>query len=206
MTDIAAIILAAGRSTRFAARPDDATKLVGELCGKPLVRHAAEAALHSFARPVVVVTGHQRAAVEAALTGLDLTLAFNPDYAAGLSASLKRGVATLPATCAGAVILLGDMPLVSDALIDRLIGAYAQGCVAAPQTPLAAAPVRAGRRGNPVLIGRALFPAIAALDGDQGARCLLDRVIHRIVLCAVEDDSALIDVDTQAALRQLQSG
>jgi molybdenum cofactor cytidylyltransferase len=205
MADIAAIILAAGRSTRFAARPDDATKLVAALCGKPLVRHAAEAALRSSARPVIVVTGHQRAAVEGALTGLDLSLAFNPDYTAGLSASLKRGVAALPATCAGAVILLGDMPFVSGALIDRLIEAFAQGCAGDPQTPLAASPVRAGRRGNPVLIGRALFPAIAALDGDQGARCLLDRVVRRVVLCAVEDDAALIDVDTQAALRQLQS-
>ena len=203
MTDIAAIILAAGRSTRFAGRSDSATKLVAALSGKPLVRHVAEAALLSSARPVIVVTGHQGAEVEAVLQGLDVSFAANPDYATGLASSLRRGVAALPATCAGALILLGDMPLVSVALIDRLIGAFNRGLAEHAPAPLAAAPVRTGERGNPVLLGRDLFAAIATLEGDRGARGLIDSLGPRVVECLVEDDGVLVDVDTREALRML---
>lgn len=204
MTDIAAIILAAGRSSRFAGGEGAASKLVAELGGKPLARHVAEAALASRARPVVVVTGHQASAVRGALDGLDLAFAHNADYARGLSGSLRCGLAALPEASGGAVILLGDMPLVSAALIDRLIEAFARHRGNSPA--LAAAPVRAGRRGNPVLIGRALFPQVARLEGDAGAGALIDALQSRLVECPVEDDRALIDVDTQDALRRLDAG
>ncbi len=203
MVEIAAIVLAAGRSSRFVGSSKDKTKLAASLGGKPLVRHVAEAALASGARPIIVVTGHASADVEAALQGLPLCFAANPDYATGLASSLRRGVAALPATCEGAVILLGDMPLVSAALIDRLIAAFERG-LASTQIPLAAAPVHAGVRGNPVLVGRGLFPAITALEGDRGARALIDAAGERLVECAVDDDAALIDIDTQDALREIQ--
>lgn len=203
MAEIAAIILAAGQSTRFSEGAPETTKLVAALRGKPLVRHVAEAALRSSARPVVVVTGHRRGEVEAALQGLDLSFSINPDYAAGLASSLKRGVAALPPAIAGALILLGDMPLVSSALIDRLIAAF-EGRGASTRRPLAAAPVRAGVRGNPVLISRDLFPAIATLEGDRGAKVLIDSIGERLVECDVEDEAALIDIDTKDALRRLE--
>jgi len=199
-----AIILAAGRATRFTEDSGAATKLVAPLAGKPLVRHVAEAALSSSARPVIVVTGHRAAEVESVLQGFDLCFVANPDYATGLAASLRRGVGAVPSTCAGAVILLGDMPLVSAALIDRLIGAFERGCAASTPAPLAAAPVRAGRRGNPALIARELFPAIAMLEGDRGAGRLIEFLGSRVVECCVEDDGALIDVDTKEALRMLE--
>lgn len=205
MANIGAIILAAGRSTRFSSSPDAATKLVATLGGKPLVRHVAEAALLSSARPVIVVTGHQRAEVSAALEGLDLAFVVNPDYAAGLASSLRRGVGALPPSSDGALILLGDMPLASSALIDRLIAAFEQGLAGPPPGPLAAAPDRRGRRGNPVLIGRDLFAAIATLKGDRGAGGLIESVRERVVECPVEDDAAIIDIDTQEALRQLEA-
>ena len=204
MGEIGAIILAAGRSTRFAGG-SGTTKLAAILRGKPLVRHVAEAALQSSAWPVIVVTGHRSAEVEAALRGLELSFAANPAYAAGLAASLNRGILALPRTCAGAVILLGDMPLVSGPLIDRLIGAFLEKLAASPEAPLAAAPVRAGARGNPVLIGRGLFAEIAKLNGDRGAGALIDLAGARLVECLVEDDAALTDVDTEEALRSLES-
>jgi molybdenum cofactor cytidylyltransferase len=204
MADIAAIVLAAGRATRFSEGSDVATKLVAALDGTPLVRHVAKAALLSKARPVIVVTGHQAGEVEATLRGLDVALAANPDYATGLASSLRRGVGALPPTCAGALILLGDMPLVSAALIDRLIGAFERGRAASTPAPLAAAPIFAGRRGNPVLVSRALFPAIAKLEGDRGARGLIESLGPRVIECPVEDEAALIDVDTKQALRMLQ--
>src|SRR5262249_11992539 len=88
---IAAVVLAAGRSTRMGSN-----KLVAELNGKPLVRIAVEQALASRADPVVVVTGHERERVEKALAGLDVRFMHNPNFAEGLSTSLKAGLAAVP--------------------------------------------------------------------------------------------------------------
>lgn len=197
----AALILAAGRSTRFSG--SGPTKLVAEFCGKPLVRHVAEAALSSSARPVVVVTGHARAEVEAALAGLDVQYAHNADYGSGLSGSLKRGLAALPPEAAGAVILLADMPLVSAALIDRLALAFLQAATRTPP-PLAAVPFSKGARGNPVLLGRALFPAVAALEGDRGARALIEAAGARVLRVEAAEEGALIDIDTAESLAALE--
>jgi molybdenum cofactor cytidylyltransferase len=169
LSEIAAIILAAGLSSRFEAGPEE-TKLVISLFSKPLVRHVADAALASRARPILVVTGHAAAQVEAALKNLDLSFVFNPDYRTGLAGSLKAGIAGLPESAAGVVILLADMPFVSPVLIDRLIQAFGESA----RAPLAVVPVRAGLRGNPVLIGRGLFDNINRLEGDRGARTLLE--------------------------------
>ncbi len=205
MSEIGAVVLAAGRSSRFRAEGGlEASKLVALLGGKPLVRRAAEAALASRARPVVVVTGHAREAVEAALAGLPLAFAHNPDFAGGLASSLKAGVAALPSGVAGALVLLGDMPRIEAALLDRLIDAFTARPLA-----LAAAPVHAGRRGNPVLLSRALFVALARLEGDEGARRLLREADpRRIVEVEVESDGVTLDIDTPgdlAAARNLRS-
>jgi molybdenum cofactor cytidylyltransferase len=197
MVEVAAILLAAGMSSRFkAASGEGSSKLLAPLAGKPLVRHAAEAALGSMARPVVVVTGHERAAVEAALEGLTLRFAHNSDYALGLASSLKAGIAALPTSAQGALVLLGDMPGVTPALIDRLIAAFA-----AHPGALAALPTSQGRRGNPVLLSRALFAAIAELEGDEGARRLLANAgAGQVIEVEAPGDAATLDVDTPEAL------
>jgi len=199
MARIAAILLAAGASSRFkAAGGGEASKLVAALAGKPLVRHAAEAALASTARPIVVVTGHDGQAVEAALAGLALQFAHNAHYREGFASSLKTGIAALPDDAAGALVLLGDMPAVTPALIDRLIAAFAERPDA-----LAAAPSVEGRRGNPVLLSRALFPAIAALDGDEGARKLLAGAEPgQIIALDASGPGAALDVDTPQSLAE----
>ena len=199
MVEIAAILLAAGASSRFkAAGGGEATKLVAPLAGKPLVRHAAEAALASLARPVVVVTGHDRDVVEASLAGLDIRFVHNPGYAEGLASSLQTGIAALPGSVAGALILLGDMPAVTSALIDRLIATFSERPDA-----LAAAPIIDGRRGNPALLARALFPSIAALDGDEGARKLLDNAEPgRVIGLEITGIGAVLDVDTPQSLAE----
>jgi molybdenum cofactor cytidylyltransferase len=116
---VAAIILAAGRSRRMGK----VNKLLAELDGKPMVVRVAEAVLASRAKPVIAVVGHQADKVRAALSGLDVTVVENPDYAAGLSTSLRRGLAAAPGEIDGVLVCLGDMPNVTPADIDRLIGA-----------------------------------------------------------------------------------
>lgn len=193
MAEIAALVLAAGQASRYrAAGGAEATKLVADWRGEPLVRWAAKAALASRARPVVVVTGHARREVEAALAGLDLRFAHNPDFAQGLATSLKAGVAALPADIAGAVVLLADMPEASGAVVDALIEAFGAATGA-----LAAVPMSGERRGNPVLLGRALFVEVAGLQGDEGARRLLQAQLPgRIVAVQVAASGVTKDIDT----------
>lgn len=198
MRHVAAVILAAGEAKRFRRSPDE-TKLAAKLDGKPLVRHVAEAALASRARPVLVVTGHAHAQVVRALDGLLLEWIHNRDFGAGLSASLKLAIAALPGTARGAVVLLGDMPRIEPSLIGRLIDAFE----AAPAEPLAVVPVHGGRRGNPVLLGRGLFAAVRTLEGDKGARDLITGG-KDILEVPVGDSGIEIDVDTWEDLRLLQ--
>lgn len=191
---VAGIVLAAGRSTRMGER----NKLLLALRGEPLVRHAVAAQLGAKARPVIVVTGHDRDKVEAALAGLDVSFVHNPGFASGLAGSLKAGLAALPDTAAGVVVSLGDMPNVTPRAIDRLAEVFADR----PEAQ-AVVPTLLGQRGNPVLLARALFSAVAELSGDQGARRLLEEAGEAVVEVPLDDPAIAIDVDTPEAWRAL---
>jgi molybdenum cofactor cytidylyltransferase len=191
---VAALLLAAGQSRRMGTL----NKLLIGIDGKPMVRHVAEAVAASQASPVIAVTGHEQERVEAALAGLPLSFVHNPDYAQGLSTSVKRGLATLPAEIDGAVVCLGDMPMVTAAAIDQLIGAFnpIEGraiCV----------PTRRGKRGNPVLLAKQLFPELAAVSGDIGARELIAAHPELVAEVEMESDGVLTDIDTPQALAKL---
>jgi molybdenum cofactor cytidylyltransferase len=190
---VAAIILAAGQGTRFGPEP----KLLAEFAGKSLVRHVAEAALASKARPVIAVLGHRREQVGAVLPA-SIRRVENLDYAAGLSTSLKAGFGALDIGAEAAVVLLGDMPGVSPELIDRLIGAWADA-----GRPAAVVPTCEGRRGNPVLLSAALAPEIRGLSGDAGAGALL-RARRDVVELPVLTPAVLADIDTPHALAVLR--
>ncbi|MFZ0558753.1 MAG: nucleotidyltransferase family protein [Methylovirgula sp.] len=188
---VAAVILAAGRGTRFHA----GAKVVAELDSKPLVRHVAEAALASRARPVLVVVGQAAEETAAALAGLDVRLVCGAGFEMAMSRSLKAGLAAIPPSAPGALILLADMPWISASLIDRLIDAFETSA-----HPDAVVPVHAGQRGNPVLLGRNLFKAVRGLEGDDGAGRILGT---GVVELAVEDAAVTIDVDTSDDLLRL---
>ncbi len=189
---VAAIVLAAGRSTRMGGP----NKLLETISGKPLVRIAAEQALSSRASPVVVVSGHERARIEAALASLDVRLVHNPDYAQGLSTSVKAGLAALPPESEAAIVCLGDMPQVTSALIDRLIAAFDP-----ERNALVVLPTFSGKRGNPVLWSRRFFPELIALEGDVGARHLIGAYPEVVTEVPVENAAAMVDIDTPDALR-----
>jgi molybdenum cofactor cytidylyltransferase len=193
---IAAVVLAAGRSTRMGA----INKLIAEIGGKPLVRIAAEQALASRASPVIVVTGHERERVEAALKGLPVRIVHNPHYAEGLGTSLKAGIGAVPADADGAIVCLGDMPQVSAALIDRLIAAFDP-----ERGALVVVPSIDGRRGNPVVWSRRFFHDLTQIQGDIGARHLIGAYVEAVVEVPVADDAALTDVDTPESLSAVKA-
>ena len=194
--NIAAVVLAAGRSTRMGGP----NKLLAEIGGRPLVRIAVEQALASRAKPVIVVTGHERERVEAALKGLPVQFVHNPDFAVGLGGSVRTGIAAVPAAADGAIVCLGDMPQVDAALIDRLIAGFAP-----EQGALAVVPTIEGQRGNPVLWSRRFFPDLMAIEGDVGARNLINRYGEAVVEVPVTGKGALVDVDTPEALRGVKA-
>jgi molybdenum cofactor cytidylyltransferase len=173
-------------------------KLLAPLAGVPLVRHVAEQALASRARPVIVVTGYQRDAVESALAGLDVGFVHNPDFAEGIASSVRAGVAAVPEMSPGVVVCLGDMPRVNAVLLDVMMERFSPDHGA-----LIVVPVRDGRRGNPVLWSRRFFPELRMLSGDVGARHLLERYGEAIAEVPVADDGAFLDVDTPDMLEAL---
>ncbi len=193
---IAAIVMAAGRSSRMAP----ANKLLTDVDGRLMVQRAVDAALASHARPVAVVTGHDGARVREALAGRAVEFLDNPDYAEGLSTSVRAGLSWLEGkTVDGAVFMLGDMPLVTASHIDRLIAAFnpVEGraiCV----------PAHRGKRGNPVLWGSRFFADMRALEGDQGARSLFREHAEQVCEVEMDDDGVLVDVDTPEALAALR--
>src|ERR1019366_145268 len=184
---IAALVLAAGRSIRMGAT----NKLIAEIGGKPLVRIAAEQALASRAKPVIVVTGHEHERVEAALAGLPVRFVHNPDYADGLGTSLKAGIAAVPEDADAAIVCLGDMPQVDAALIDKLIAAFDP-----ERGALVVVPSIDGRRGNPVVWSRRFFHDLMSITGDIGARHLIGSYAEAVVEMPGAGEAALTDVDT----------
>ncbi|HKV15672.1 MAG TPA: molybdopterin-binding/glycosyltransferase family 2 protein, partial [Reyranella sp.] len=199
---VAIVILAAGRSTRMGGP----NKLLADANGQPMVVHAVRAALGSQAVEVVVVLGHMadevRSAIEAAAPAKSrLRFVTNPDFADGLSTSVRTGIGALGKDIDAAVVQLGDMPAVNTALLDRLLAAFnpVEGrsiCV----------PTVRGKRGNPVLWDRRFFAEIGNLSGDTGAKHLIGE--HSDLVCEVEmaGEAALTDIDTPEALAAFRSG
>jgi molybdenum cofactor cytidylyltransferase len=198
---IGAVVLAAGQSSRFrAGGGPDLTKLVAKLDGMAIVRRVVETALAAKARPIVVVTGYARDSVQAAVADLDVGVAFNPKFASGLASSLSVGLSTMPCDIVGALVLLGDMPWIESQLIDALIDAFL-----ARKGALAAVPLREGRRGNPVLLGRELFEAAMCLEGDEGARRLIGALnANDLVEVEASDAGVTFDIDTPEDLAAAQ--
>lgn len=181
----AAVVLAAGTGSRFGGG-----KLLAPWRGGPLLHAALAAAQAAPVGEIVLVTGADADAVAAAARAFDpaIRIIHAPRYAEGMAESLKAGIAALTSDPAGAFVFLGDMPRVPAAVLGPLAQAVRGG---AP----AAAPVCGGRRGNPVVLGAALFPQVAALAGDVGARPILQGLGPRLAAVETDDAGVLFDVD-----------
>lgn len=184
--NISGIILAAGASTRMGTTkqlmPFGNTTLLGRV-----VRHAKVSLLHE----VVVVLGHD---VVRIMRGVDLSgtrTVWNPDYLKGQSTSLKKGIEAVSPNCDAAMFLLGDQPFVNPAIIDHLVQHFINA-----GSPLAI-PFYNGKRGNPVIIARALFTQLRHLSGDVGAKVLFEEFSASILRVSISDPGILLDVDTR---------
>jgi molybdenum cofactor cytidylyltransferase len=188
---VESVVLAAGRSSRMAGP----NKLLALFDGTPLIRRTVEAVLRSRASSVVVVTGHQEERAHSALAGLPVRFAANPDFASGLASSLRGGISAVSLQADGALVALGDMPGVTSGDLDRLVDAF-EG---AGGTAIVRA-THEGKRGNPVILPRSVFPLIATLEGDVGARQIVESGDYPVVDVDI-GAAAATDVDTPEAMR-----
>ena len=191
---IAAIVLAAGRSTRFGSQ-----KLLAPLGRVPLVRRTVEQVLAARVDDVVVVVGREGDAVRRALDGLAARCVENPDHALGMSTSLRAGVGTLMPETSTVVIVLGDQPTVTSEIIDQLLAEH--GRDGRPIT----VPLYAGVRGNPVVFDASLFGELGAVEGDEGARSVIGRDPSRVTAVSFPVPMPP-DIDTPDDYRSLLDG
>jgi molybdenum cofactor cytidylyltransferase len=172
-------------------------KLLQPVGGVPMLRRVVNAALAAHCTAVTVVTGFASEQARACLDGLEVTFVCNPEYTTGMASSLRCGLAALAADVDAVVVLLGDMPCIDGGHIDRLLAGFD------PEQPRIVVPVKDGRRGNPILWPRSWFVEMQAVEGDVGARELLQRHADQVEAVSFDDDAIFADVDTAAALSGL---
>jgi molybdenum cofactor cytidylyltransferase len=194
-TRCAAIVLAAGASTRMAPHHK---LLIEDRAGRPMIERTVANALASGARPIIVVTGTREAEIRAALAGKPVTFVHAADHAEGLSASLRAGIRALPSRTPATLVILGDMPLVPGRVLDRLVAAHAPH-----EGRYIIVPTYKGRAGNPILWDAALFREILSLTGDQGARRLLTSHAEQVAEVETGEEGILRDFDTVESLAAL---
>lgn len=187
VSEVGALVLAAGRSTRMGTN-----KLVADLHGRPAVAHVLDALTAAGFPAPILVTGHQAEVLGQALHGHAVTLVHADDYPLGLAHSLRAGIAAIPAEWRAVVICLGDMPFVPVPLLRQM---REEGGAASIMVPVAG-----DRQGNPVLWGRDYFGALRTLEGDRGAKALLGQFAGRISHVPCADDGIFMDIDTDQAL------
>ncbi|WP_037422088.1 molybdopterin-binding/glycosyltransferase family 2 protein [Sinorhizobium sp. CCBAU 05631] len=189
---VAIVVLAAGRASRMG--PAGRHKLLAEFDGVPLVRRSVVTALAGGKGKVVVVTGYREGEIRAALSGLPVTFASNPDYESGMASSLIAGLSAAGAEAGGMLVMLADMPGVTSEHLATMIAAF--------DGESGSAVVRAvseGQRGNPVILPRSTFAAVRHLVGDVGARDIIESCGLPVIDVEL-GAAARLDVDTPEAV------
>ena len=185
-SSVSALVLAAGTSTRLGR-----SKLLLDLGGRSVIARVVEATLASRAMETVVVLGHGAEVIAREIADFPVMTVLNPDYASGMASSLRVGLGAVSPEAEAALILLGDQPLVTPDVINRIIKAFETS-----GKPIVA-PVYNGVQGNPVCFARAVFPALSAVRGDRGARAVVGDDPGRVEWVAFETDLPLKDLDVE---------
>lgn len=194
---VVAVVLAAGSSARMGR-----TKLMLSTMGRPMLQCVLDTLRKTKLEGVVVVLGASEGEVRRSIRFQEEKVVVNVRYAEGMSASLKAGIASVEKGTDAVLVVLGDMPLLSAATVDRLIGAYKRS------KNKVVVPTYHGRRGNPVIIDKSLFTEVMKLGGDVGAKAVVAANRASTLEVPVEDIGTVVDVDRMAdyeALRKLLS-
>ena len=189
MARIAVILLAAGRSTRFAGQGGH--KLLAPVAGVPVVRLSARAAIDAAVGDVVVVTGSERHAVAAVLADLPVRVVHAGDYVDGMSASLRRGVDSVRGSVEALVVALADQPTMQAETYRTVVATWrvTGASIVTPAYACATAPA------HPTLFSADVLDELLDLRGDAGARSIIARDPGRVATAFI-DSPAPRDIDT----------
>lgn len=193
---VAAVVLAAGRSERMGQ-----AKQLLPLHGRTLLAHSLANVLGSAADPIVLVLGYAAKQIQCETPAelLDkVTVVINADYAEGMSSSLRAGLTALGPQADAALIVLADQPFVKPETINAMIEAYRQ------HSAEIVVPCYQGRRGNPVLLGRAVFPEAMKLVGDVGFRVIFGSRGASLIALDVDDEGVVRDIDSREDYERIQ--
>jgi 4-nitrophenyl phosphatase len=185
VTQVAAVILAAGASTRFGR-----CKQLLDWKGRPLLAHVADVALHAGLDPVIAVLGCRADETHTALGDRSVQTLMNWRWAQGMSTSVQTGLAAVPPQAGAALFLQCDQPLISADLLRAIVQRFEETGASIVH------PTHAGHRGTPVLFARRLFQELSAVSGDEGGRSLITRHAEGVATVEVDDPHVLIDIDT----------
>lgn len=191
---IHALILAAGQSRRMG----ETNKLLLPYGSQSVICHVVEQVRASVMENITVVTGHEDAQIRAALKDGNLTFTHNENYHQGLSGSLKVGINSLPDNCDAVMVILGDMPRISTALLNKMIKAYSR---TGPRPILI--PTCENKRGNPLIWHQSYFEEFKTLSGDRGAKGLIRNYEKYVCEVDVNDDAIFRDMDTPESYQAL---
>src|SRR5690606_32426768 len=190
---VGGLLVAAGQASRMG--DGGPHKLLAAFEGVPLARRSAEILIAAGIDPVIAVTGHRHEEIEAALAGQELTIRFNPDYATGIASSLAEGFSSSAlGDCDGVLVMLADMPAVTAEHLRRMVDAFRK---AGGHAVVRA--VHEGKRGNPIILPHATFESVRKLQGDVGARAIVENCGLPIVDVEI-GSAAHLDVDTPEAV------
>jgi molybdenum cofactor cytidylyltransferase len=191
---ISAVVLAAGRSTRFG----DLKQLL-KVGKTTLLETVVDRFLDSRVDEVVVVLGFRADEILAHSNFRAARVVVNHDFERGLGTSLKAGIDSVGPESSAAIIALGDQPLLEVDTINSLIRKYLEtsGSIVAP--------FYGRRRGNPVLFDRSLFPELRGYHGENGAKGLIVRMGEKIVKVNVDDEGVVFDIDTERDYLRLRT-
>lgn len=186
--NISATILAAGSSSRMGKD----NKLLLPIHGKPIINHVCDAVTHSKVKPVVVVTGYQNKKVEDLLPESIDRVVYNKEWENGMAGSIGLGISSLPDTIDGNMIILGDMPLLTTEMIDKIADQFLEY-----KGKKIIYPVWEGVQYNPVIFPKIYFNEILTSQGDQGCKILIERLIDSAIGVPVDSSEVIFDCDTK---------
>ena len=194
--NVVAVVLAAGRSLRMGPK----NKLLEKLGGKSILHHVITALQESQIKSIVVVLGHEAAKIKNDLEGEDVTYVMNPDYKQGIGTSISAGIRSVAKSARGALIMLGDMPVISAKTIDKLVNDFNRNSQAEIVVP-----TYEDQPGNPVLWSNRFFPQLSSLSGDRGGKPLIEKNTDVVSFCSVDSESVHLDVDNSDELETLRA-
>lgn len=188
VTDMPILLLAAGQSARMRG----ADKLMQTVDGKPLIRRQADIARAVTSGQVIVALPAAPHPRYEALIDADVRTLPIPDTAEGMNASLRRGIAALPGNARAVMLLLGDLPELTESDLVRVVSAHDPDS----DTLIWRGATQDGQPGHPIIFSSALFDRFASLSGDGGGRDIVRAAGKRVIHVPLPGNRARLDLDT----------